>query len=69
MVKQRGLDWLKKFTLSVIVGFAVISFWRGIWRLMDEYIFPSSILASGVVSIVIGLLILIFTHSTIKELM
>ncbi len=61
--------WFKKFSLAVLIGFAVISFWRGVWQLMDIYLLPSNPTASYVISIILGLVILVFTHKTIKELM
>ncbi len=55
--------------LAMIVGTAVISVWRGIWNLLDLYLYPNDIVLSSILSIVIGLIILVFTHQTTKELM
>ncbi|MFH1133648.1 MAG: hypothetical protein V1735_04095 [Nanoarchaeota archaeon] len=54
---------------SVIIAFAVIAFWRGVWGLMDEYLFPDHYRLSLWISIAIGLGILIGTHYVTKELM
>jgi hypothetical protein len=54
---------------AILISFAVISFWRGLWGLMDLYIFPDNIELSLWTSILIGLIILILTHYTTKELM
>jgi hypothetical protein len=54
---------------ALIIAFAVISFWRGIWGLMDVYLFPNNLPMSFIASLVIGLVILILTHYTVKELM
>ena len=29
----------RQLLLALFVGFAVVSFWRGVWGLMDEYLF------------------------------
>ena len=59
----------KKIIFAIIIGFAVISFWRGIWGLMDVYLFPKNYTLSLIISTILGLLILIVTHYTTKELM
>lgn len=43
-------------TLAGLV--AVVSIWRGTWLLMDLYVFPSSPVLSGVVSIGAGIVLL-----------
>ncbi len=53
---------------AIIIAFAVISFWRGIWGLMGIYMFPDNLPLSFLVSILIGLVILAATHYTTKEL-
>ena len=55
--------------LALIVGTAVISVWRGIWNLLDLYLYPSDIVMSSIISIIVGLGILIVTHQVAKELM
>jgi hypothetical protein len=55
--------------LALLVGTAVISVWRGIWNLLDLYLYPNDIVLSSILSIVMGLIILVFTHQTTKELM
>lgn len=54
---------------AIIIAFAVIAFWRGLWGLMDEYLFPADYRLSLWVSLVVGLAILIATHYAAKELM
>ncbi|MBD3252550.1 hypothetical protein GF386_02365 [Candidatus Pacearchaeota archaeon] len=66
-MKKRG-----KFRLAIyaiVIGFAVISFWRGIWGLWDVYVFPNNYRLSLWVSLMVGLVILVFTHHLVKELM
>lgn len=55
--------------LALLVGTAVIAVWRGIWNLLDLYLYPNDIVLSSIISIIIGLVILVFTHQTAKELM
>ncbi|MBU1111799.1 MAG: hypothetical protein ABIG93_02060 [archaeon] len=53
---------------AIIIAFAVIAFWRGIWGLLDEYLFPNYRELSLWISLFVGLLILILTHYASKEL-
>lgn len=54
---------------ALLIAFAVISFWRGVWGLMDEYLFPKDYQLSLWVSLVLGVLILIITNYATRELM
>jgi len=58
-----------KVIYAILIGFAVISFWRGVWGLWDVYVFPNNHPVSLIVSVVVGLVILILTHKVIRELM
>ncbi len=42
-----------------IASLAIVSFWRGVWGLMDLYLFPENFTLSLLVSMIIGLMILI----------
>ena len=59
----------KNILLAILIGSAVISFWRGLWGLMDIYLFPKNSALSFLASVIIGLIILTLTHYTTKELM
>ena len=59
----------KRMLFAILIGFAVVSFWRGLWGLMDLYLFPANKTLSFSVSILIGIIILLFTNKLIKELM
>lgn len=68
--KKRGVDEMKKLEkiiYAIVIGFAVISFWRGVWGLWDQYVFPNNRVLSLWLSTIMGLAILIFTHKIIKE--
>jgi hypothetical protein len=54
------------FALMIVIG--VVAVWRGLWGLMDLYLFPGEPTMSFCVSILIGLAILSATHYTVKEL-
>ena len=57
-----------KIFFALLVGFAVIAFWRGVWGLMDEYLFPSNYKLSLWISVNLGILILVLTNMYHKEL-
>ncbi|MCK5322028.1 MAG: hypothetical protein KAJ47_02085 [Candidatus Aenigmarchaeota archaeon] len=54
---------------AILIAFAVVSFWRGVWGLMDEYLFPNNYQLSLWISLILGILILIVTNYATKELM
>jgi len=47
---------------SLIIAIALISIWRGIWRLFDYYIFPENIILSSLTTLIFGIIILAVTH-------
>jgi len=47
------------FFIVLITSFALISFWRGVWGLLDFYLFPHNLTLSLWISVVIGLFILL----------
>lgn len=67
MVKKRV--GIKQILLAVLIGFAVVGFWRGAWGLMDEYLFINNYALSLWVSLIGGIIILFLTHQIIRELM
>ena len=50
-----------KTVFPVMIGFAVISFWRGIWGLSDTFLFPGNYTLSLFTSLGLGLGILLYT--------
>jgi len=58
-----------RLIFALFIGFAVISFWRGAWGLLDEYLLPGNYRLSLWVSILLGITILLATHHATKELM
>ncbi|MBD3304070.1 hypothetical protein GF343_02915 [Candidatus Woesearchaeota archaeon] len=59
----------RKILFAVIIGFAVISFWRGVWGLLDIYLFPDNYALSLWVSVIIGIAVLVITDYATKELL
>lgn len=51
----------------IITSLAIVSFWRGVWGLMDLYLFPRSPELSFTISIFIGLGILFLIASYRKR--
>lgn len=62
--------WEKKHPVlnTIIVLFAVVFIWRGIWSTLDLYFFPNNPLLSYVLSAVIGFLILILDDFELDEI-
>lgn len=45
---------------TILIAGAIIMFWRGVWGLMDVYIFPDDLPLSYAVSFLISVLLYIF---------
>ncbi len=64
--KFKNLEAHHKFLFAVIVGVGVISFWRGLWLLMDLFIFPGHPAISGLFTTLFGLTILAASGALLK---
>lgn len=64
----KKLKPFKQALFALLIGFAVVAFWRGAWGLMDIYIHPNNYELSSWISILVGLFILAVTHYWTKEL-
>ena len=53
---------------ALLIGLALVLFWRGIWHVADVVIFPNNYFLSGVVCIVIAFIILYLRDFDLKEL-
>jgi hypothetical protein len=53
---------------AILIGAAVIAFWRGLWGLFDIYLFPGDAVMRFWTLVIVGLGILIFTRYITKEL-
>lgn len=63
-------NFLYKYHLldSIVVVVAIIMLWRGIWGLMDMYLFPGNPLISYSVSVGVGLLLLFLDDFKLTEI-
>ena len=52
---------------AIIIAFAVISFWRGLWGMWDIYVLPENYEVSLWISLAAGLVILLATNYAVKE--
>lgn len=59
---------MKKVFYTLLLAFAIVSFWRGAWGLMDLYLLPNNPFASFMVSLAIGIVILYSTENLIRRL-
>ncbi len=57
-----------KFVHILVFATAVILFWRGVWGILDTYLFPDNILLSNLVSIGIAFVVLYLDDFHLKEL-
>ena len=53
---------------AVVVIFAIIMVWRGVWELLNLYLFPGSPTFSNLLSIAMGALILHLDDFSLKDL-
>lgn len=62
--------FLEKHSLldSIIVAVAIIMLWRGVWGLMDLYLFPAQPWVSYIVGGAIGLLLLFLDDFKLTEI-
>ena len=65
----RKMSHGKKIFFALLIGFAVVNFWRGVWGLMDEYVLPANYRLSLWISLILGIVVLLLTHYASKELM
>lgn len=53
---------LRRLAKTLLVAAGIILFWRGAWGLMDLYIHPTEPLVSYIISLILGLGLLAYTH-------
>lgn len=59
---------LKKNIRILFAVTGVVMIWRGMWQLMDMYLFPGQPLLSSITSVVIGITILLLDDFLLNEL-
>lgn len=69
-----SMKWYRKFKKRhrvlhiLIVAIAVVMFWRGIWQILDIYLFPGNQFISSAACILIAFLVLYLDDFHLKEL-
>jgi hypothetical protein len=63
-----GLKKLHPTINAIVIIIAIIMFWRGVWGLIDLYLFPGSPTFSHLLSIALGALILYLDDFSVKDL-
>jgi len=58
---------MKKRISALLVAFGVIALWRGLWGLLELYIFPSNPEASYWCCLLSGIVILLITEQMIDQ--
>ena len=53
--------------MAIIVGLGIVLFWRGVWQLLNVYLFPQNYELSNWISLIVGLIILIATGRLVKN--
>jgi len=53
---------------ALVISVAIVSVWRGIWGLMDFYLYPQDPVMSYGLSVVIGTVILVATGLFVEEM-
>ena len=59
-LEDPSVSLVQSIVIAVVIGFGVVSFWRGVWYLWDVLVFtrPEDKLFSAVASLVTGIMIL-----------
>lgn len=65
--KRERLTRLGKISYALILGLAIVGFWRGAWGLMDLYIFPNNYPLSLLTTFLGSILVLILTRNLVKR--
>lgn len=58
----------KHFMRNIVIAIGVVLVRRGVWHLADMYLFPNHPLASNIVSLIVGILILYLPDGTLEHL-
>ena len=65
---MKKISHIKKVFYTLLIAFAIIMFWRGVWGLMDKLLFPNNHVLSYVISLILGIVILYYTKNLLKHL-
>lgn len=56
------------FVYHLVSGLGLIIFWRGVWGILDVYLFPENPALSHVISMALGLTVMYLNDYSISEL-
>ena len=59
---------LKRAVPALILALGAVFFWRGVWGLLDVYLFPNNMVLSYSISIGIGIVVLYFIRNLLEPL-
>lgn len=65
--KHTRIELWKSRIEAFLVWSAIILFWRGIWNLADNYLFPDHPVESAFASLFIGMWILILSRNFVNQ--
>lgn len=63
-----SLCWDRDFIKNLVIVIGVVAVWRGMWNLMDIYIFPEQPFLSNGLCIVIGVLLLYLPDGSFHQM-
>ncbi len=66
--KILNFKWKKSNIHLIIIAIAIVMIRRGIWWILDDFLFPNNQLLSYVVWIIVGILILYIDDKRLEEL-
>lgn len=66
--KVRKFEKRHHIFAALLVATALVLFWRGVWHLADEYLFPNHPILSAWICVLIAFLILYLRDFDLKEL-
>ena len=66
--KFQKMSYFRQIIFALLVGFAIVAFWRGVWGLLDIYLLPDNAALSMWASVITGAVILIVTRDVVNGL-
>ncbi|MCF7917644.1 hypothetical protein K9L27_01395 [Candidatus Gracilibacteria bacterium] len=63
-----SLRWDGDFVRNMVIVIGIVGVWRGLWDLLDMYLFPKNRILSDLTSLILGLLLLYLPDGSLHEL-
>lgn len=64
--KFKNLKTHHQLIWSLVIVVSLVSIWRGVWGLMDAFIFPNNFLLSVITTLFAGIIMITVTHYKLK---